>query len=94
MNTELILDWAVNMSLGILTISLFWPLIRLFTGPSLPDRVVALDQIALIIVAMILIDVIRSGEVIFVDVVLIVSFILTLGTIIISKFLFKGSKND
>jgi len=92
MNTEIILDWAVYVSLGILTISMFWPFVRLFTGPSMPDRVVALDQITLIIVAIILVDVIYSGELVFVDIVLVISFILTLGTMIISKFLFKSAK--
>lgn len=89
MNTELILEWAVYISLGLLTVSLLPPFIRLFTGPTLPDRVVALDQIALIMVAMILIDIIYSEEVVLVDVVLVISFILTLGAMIISKFLFK-----
>ena len=88
----MILDGAVYVSLGILTLSLFWPFIRLFTGPSMPDRVVALDQITLIVVAIILVDVIYSGELVFVDIVLVISFILTLGTMIISKFLFKSTK--
>jgi len=92
MNTEIILEWAVYISMGILTISVFWPFIRLFTGPSLPDRVVALDQIALIVVGIILLDVIHSGETVFVDIVLVIAFILTLGTMIISKFLFKTTK--
>lgn len=92
MNTEIILNWAVYVSLGILTISMLWPFVRLFTGPSMPDRVVALDQITLIIVAIILLDVIYSGELVFVDIVLVISFILTLGTMIISKFLFKSTK--
>lgn len=92
MNTEIILNWAVYVSLGILTISMLWPFVRLFTGPSMPDRVVALDQITLIIVAIILLDVIYSGELVFVDIVLVISFILTLGTMIISKFLFKSTR--
>jgi multicomponent Na+:H+ antiporter subunit F len=89
MDTALILEYTVIFCLGLLTLSMIFPFIRLFKGPSLPDRVVALDQIALIMVAIMLLDIVLSGEKVFMDVVLIISFILTLGTMIINKFLFK-----
>lgn len=49
----MIQDLAQNIVLPILAISLFLVFIRLIIGPSLPDRVVALDMIAVIIVSMI-----------------------------------------
>jgi len=92
METTTILSYAAYISLGILTVSLIFPFIRLFKGPSVPDRVLALDQISLIIVAIMLVDIILSTELVFVDIVLVISFILTLGAMIISKFLFKHEK--
>jgi len=92
METTTILSYAAYISLGILTVSLIFPFIRLFKGPSVPDRVLALDQISLIIVAIMLVDIILSTELVFVDIVLVISFILTLGAMIISKFLFKYEK--
>ncbi|MBI9060841.1 MAG: cation:proton antiporter [Marinilabiliaceae bacterium] len=92
METTTILSYSIYISLSILTISLIFPFIRLFKGPSVPDRVLALDQISLIIVAIMLVDIILSTELVFVDIVLVISFILTLGAMIISKFLFKHEK--
>jgi len=92
METTTILSYSVYISLSILTVSLIFPFIRLFKGPSVPDRVLALDQISLIIVAIMLVDIILSTELVFVDIVLVISFILTLGAMIISKFLFKHEK--
>jgi multicomponent Na+:H+ antiporter subunit F len=83
------LEYASVAGLWIMTISLAFPLWRLFKGPSLPDRVVALDQIAVIIVGIIICDIIYSKNELEVDVVLIVSFLLAMGSMIIARFLYK-----
>lgn len=89
------LEKASIVALWIMTISLLFPLYRLFKGPSLPDRVVALDQIAFIIVGIIICDIFYSREPMLLDVVLTISFLLVFGSMIIVRYLFKKqSDND
>ena len=89
------LEKASIIALWIMTISLLFPLYRLFKGPSLPDRVVALDQIAFIIVGIIICDIFYSKEPMLLDVVLTISFLLVFGSMIIVRYLYKKqSEND
>ena len=93
--------WSSNLSflenasltaLGIMMLSLLFPLYRLFKGPSLSDRIVALDQIGMIIVGIILCDVIYSRDTMVLDVVLAISFLLVVGSMIIARYLYKKTE--
>ncbi len=89
------LEGAALTALWIMTLSLLFPLYRLFKGPGLPDRVVALDQIAMIVVGMILCEVIYSRDSMLLDVALIISFLLVFGSMIIARYLYKKKiEND
>jgi multicomponent Na+:H+ antiporter subunit F len=95
MSPSIFLDYAAVTAIWVMTISLFFPMYRLFRGPTLPDRVVALDQISVIFVALIICDVIYSKNVRLLDVALIVSFLLAFGSLIIVRYLYKqNSQND
>ncbi|SFE58133.1 monovalent cation/H+ antiporter complex subunit F [Thermophagus xiamenensis] len=80
------------VALYLFSISILFPLYRLFKGPSLSDRVVALDQIGVIVVGMMVCDVFLTREKLLLDVVLIVSFILVFSSMIISRYLLKQNK--
>lgn len=95
MDSSTFLEYASLAGLWIMTISMAFPLWRLFKGPSLPDRVVALDQIAVIIVGIIICDIIYSKNESELNVVLVVSFLLAMGSMIIARFLYKqNAEND
>jgi multicomponent Na+:H+ antiporter subunit F len=83
------LDAASETAMWVMTLSLLFPLYRLFRGPGLPDRVIALDQIAMIVIGIILCDSIFSNDHLLLDVVLIVAFVLVFGAIIIAHYLHK-----
>ena len=93
-NSSLFLENVALIALYIFSISLIFPLYRLFRGPSLPDRVVALDQIGVIIVGMMVCDVVHTREKLLLDVVLIVAFILAFGSMIIARYLYKQNKEQ
>jgi multicomponent Na+:H+ antiporter subunit F len=89
------LNNAALIAMLIMTLSLVFPFYRMLKGPGLPNRVVAFDQVALIIVSIILTDAIYSKNQYLIDVVLIVSFILVLGSMMIARYLFKRrAEND
>jgi multicomponent Na+:H+ antiporter subunit F len=80
------LDYVI---LPILTVSVILVFIRLYKGPEVVDRVVALDLIITIGIALITVYSIRSLEPIFLDVAMILALIAFLGTIAFSFYLDK-----
>jgi len=89
------LEKASLTALWIMTLSMLFPLYRLFKGPTLPDRVVALDQIAFIVIGIIICDIFYSRDIMLLDVVLTISFLLVFGSMIIVRYLYKKqSEND
>ncbi|MFA4871171.1 MAG: monovalent cation/H+ antiporter complex subunit F [Pedobacter sp.] len=80
------LDYVI---LPILTISVILVFIRLYKGPEVVDRVVALDLLITIGIALITVYSIRSLEPIFLDVAMILALIAFLGTISFSFYLDK-----
>ena len=83
------LEYAALIALYLFAFSMVFPLFRLFKGPSLPDRVVALDQIGVIIVGMMICEGVYTRERMLLDVVMIVSVILVFSSMIIARFLYK-----
>lgn len=91
---KLFLEYVSLGALWIMTLSLIFPLYRLFKGPTLPDRVVALDQIAFIIVGIIICDIFYTRNTMLLDIVLIVSFLLVFGSMIIARYLYKKQNEN
>jgi multicomponent Na+:H+ antiporter subunit F len=72
---------AVDIAFALLAISLLMALVRLFRGPSLPDRIVALELTSMLSVGIILVQVIEIGESLLLDVAIVVALMAFLGTI-------------
>lgn len=70
-----------------LTISVILVFIRLFKGPEVVDRVIALDLIITIGIGLITAYSIRSGQALFLDVAMILALIAFLGTIAFAFYL-------
>ncbi len=87
------MELMLKISMAILMISVILSLLRIITGPSLPDRVVALDLIASIIMGIILIYSLLVEERRYIDVVVIMSLMVFMGTVMIAKYLNK-EKDD
>ncbi|MFW5889788.1 MAG: monovalent cation/H+ antiporter complex subunit F [Marinilabiliaceae bacterium] len=88
-SADIFLYYSALSALYIMSLSLVFPLYRLFKGPSLPDRVVALDQIGLIIMGIMLCEVLYSKEKLILDIVLVVAFVLVFGSMIIARYIYK-----
>ncbi|GAA4133500.1 cation:proton antiporter [Sphingobacterium kyonggiense] len=75
--------------LPILTISVLLVFIRLFKGPSVVDRVIALDLIITIGIGIITVYSIRQEQEVLLDVAIILALIAFLGTIAFSYYIEK-----
>jgi multicomponent Na+:H+ antiporter subunit F len=82
--------WAGSTALIILSSALFLAFYRLVRGPSLPDRVVALDLIGTISVSFIAVYSITANQPVFLDVAIVLALIAFLGTVAFAHYLEKG----
>ncbi len=80
----------INVIFGVLILGMVLTFIRLLKGPSLPDRVVALDLMAIFAVGMISAHAVRSDQSIYLDVALALALIAFLGTIAFAFHIEKG----
>lgn len=87
-----ILDYAVLAGFIILGLALLLAMVRLLRGPSLPDRVVALELIASITVGVIGLYTIRSGKDAYIDVTMVLALTAFLTAIGFARYLERGGQ--
>jgi len=92
MNGELhpVVAVAARLSLGMLGAALLLVLIRLVRGPSLPDRVVALDIMSMLAAGVIALTAIESGQPVLLDAILVLALVVFLGTIAFARYFERG----
>ena len=81
---------TVDIVLAMLAISLLLAFIRLLRGPSLPDRVIALDLLSTLAVGIIVVYAIATGEPVILDVAIVLALVTFLGTIAFAYYVGKG----
>jgi multicomponent Na+:H+ antiporter subunit F len=87
----MMLEFAVQVTMVFLSLGVVLSLIRLVVGPTLPDRVVALDLIASLSIGMVALYSISSGESAFLDVAIVISLLAFLGTIAFAYYIERRS---
>lgn len=73
----------------LLTISLALAAWRLFRGPTAADRILAIDLLAVITAAAVLLHGIQSDEPVFLDVVVVLGVIVFFGTVALARTLLR-----
>ena len=76
-----------NVLLGVLSLGMLLALVRLLRGPSLPDRVVALDLMTTLVVAMCGVYAVTYDQPAFLDVAVVMAIITFVGTVAFARFL-------
>lgn len=76
----------------LLVAALFFGAWRLFRGPTLADRVIALDLIAGIVFAFAVIVAVESDEVLFLNVAFAIAVVTFLGTVAIARLMERGGR--
>lgn len=78
---------GVELALGLLAIAGLLCLVRLVRGPSLPDRIVALDALLVVVVTAVAADAARTGRGVYLDVVVVTALLGFVGTSIVARFI-------
>ncbi|GGA91327.1 monovalent cation/H+ antiporter subunit F [Staphylococcus muscae] len=83
-------DIFIIIALVIVVLSILAILVRVIMGPSLPDRVVALDAIGIQLMAVIGLFSIILGTRYMIVAILLIGILAFLGTAVFAKFMDKG----
>jgi len=81
-----ILPWAIAAFALALLLSA-WRLVR---GPSLPDRILALDTLYINALALLVLEGVRQGHALYFEVALLIGLLGFVGTVVLSKFVMRG----
>jgi multicomponent Na+:H+ antiporter subunit F len=85
---------VMTTTFALLSLSLVLAFARLVRGPSLPDRVVALELIALITVAFIVTYAVHVSVANFMDVALVLALVGFMAAVGFARFLERGGSRD
>lgn len=80
----------LNIVLIMLSINIVVCFIRTIIGPSLPDRILALDAIGMQLIGIIGVIMIFQDTVAYAEVALVLSILAFVGTVAMSKFIERG----
>ena len=84
------IDYAVAFAFACLTLALGFNLWRLLKGPSVGDRILALDTMVINAIAIILLIGIAGGSGSFFEAALLLAMVGFVGTVAYCKFLLRG----
>ncbi|MCF8382846.1 MAG: cation:proton antiporter [Chlorobium sp.] len=87
-----IIDLSVDTAVALIGLSILIIFMRLVIGPSIADRVVALDLLSANAIAFIAVYSIKNDSTTFLDVGIIVAILAFLGTVAFAFYLGKGKK--
>jgi multicomponent Na+:H+ antiporter subunit F len=85
---------VINIAYLMLTSALLLAFVRLAKGPSLPDRVVALELVATIVAGTVGIHAIDTGVASFLDIAIVLALTAFLAAIGFARFLERGGPRD
>jgi multicomponent Na+:H+ antiporter subunit F len=77
--------WFITVAVLVALIGI--AMVRLFAGPTAPDRVVALDAINTLTVAAMIVLGVAYQQIIFIDVAIVYALLSFVGTLYIAKYL-------
>jgi multicomponent K+:H+ antiporter subunit F len=84
------LEIAIYIAFGMLSISVLLSFIRLIKGPDLPDRILALDTLYINAIALVVLLGLHLKSALYFEAALLIAVMGFVGTIALSKYLLRG----
>jgi multicomponent Na+:H+ antiporter subunit F len=89
-----VLNLAGTLALTLLMVSVVLSFVRMVRGPRAADRVVALDLICVLVIAVLAAYAVHTGDSRFLDVAIAYALVAFLGTVALSRFLLRGRRRE
>lgn len=80
---------ATTISLGVLTLAFFLTVYRIVVGPTLPDRVLALDMLIAVAIGYIAVIALRTGFMLYLDIAISLGLVGFLSTVAFVRFILQ-----
>ncbi len=87
-----LVGFVSTLSMNVMAVAMLFSLVRLFRGPSVPDRVIALDLIAALSVGIIAIYSIGNDEPMLLRAGIVVALVVFIGTVAFAMFVEKRGR--
>jgi multicomponent Na+:H+ antiporter subunit F len=87
MTPEVFIDWATLVALVLLGLALLLSLVRIVIGPSLSDRVLALDMLTVVAMGFIGAIAIRTGLWLYLDIAIALALLGFLATVALARYI-------
>jgi multicomponent Na+:H+ antiporter subunit F len=95
MSGPVFLDFAVYVSLALLSLSFILTVVRVVKGPTLPDRVLGLDMLVGVAIGFIAVIGIKTGYTLYLDIAIALGLVGFLATVAFARFILaKHSASD
>jgi multicomponent Na+:H+ antiporter subunit F len=82
-----IVSVAINLSLAILSLAFLLTVYRVVIGPTLPDRVLALDMLTAIAIGFIAVMAVKTGFTLYIDIAISLGLVGFLATVAFARFI-------
>lgn len=83
---QMVLSFSIWLALVVLCVSFLMTVWRVIKGPTLPDRVVALDMLTGIVIGFIALIAIRTGFTLYIDIAISLGLVGFLATVAFARF--------
>jgi multicomponent Na+:H+ antiporter subunit F len=90
----MIVSTAIHIALAILMLALVMTAIRVIIGPTLADRVLALDQLVAIAIGFIAVIAVKTGFELYVDIALALALVGFLATAAFARYIFIRGRGE
>lgn len=95
MSPELFIDWATLVSLVLLGLALLVSLVRIVIGPTLSDRILALDLLTVVAMGFVGAIAVRTGLWLYLDIAIALALLGFLATVALARYiLMRGVRSD
>lgn len=82
---------ALYLALPVLLLAVLLAVVRLVRGPHLPDRVVALDLIATLVMGIMAVYAIATDSAVLLDLVVVLALLSFMGTVAFARYVERGA---
>lgn len=87
MTAALFIDWATMISLIVLGLALGLSVVRILIGPTLPDRVLALDLMTVVAMGFVGALAVRTGLSLYLDIAIALALLGFLATVALARYI-------
>ncbi len=95
MSAEVFIDWATLISLSLLGLALLVSLVRIVLGPTLSDRILALDMLTVVAMGFVGAIAVRTGLWLYLDIAIALALLGFLATVALARYiLLRGTRGE